>query len=143
MLFIQVTKNWKSPQIFMNSNTKNSYLVQVLTSLKKSEEFLFLRNRKVIHFKERRKFFTFLSLFCLFQTSKNKKVTGNIIHNASEVVLLCRWTVWVISLSTSTLTLTESKNKIRNNLTIFLKPCNKLTNIHINNMVAKKQNSKI
>ena len=59
----------------MNSDAKNSDLVQVLTSLKKSEEILFLRNKNVIHFKKKRKFFTFLSLFCLHQTSKNKKVT--------------------------------------------------------------------
>ena len=44
-------------------------------SLKKSEEFLFLRDKKVIDFKKRRKAFTFLSLFCLHQTSKKKKVT--------------------------------------------------------------------
>ena len=74
----------------MNSDAKNSDLVQALTSLKKSEEFLLLRNKKVIHFKKRRKIFTFLSLLCLHQTSKNKKVAGNIIHNSSEVVLLCR-----------------------------------------------------
>ena len=101
---IRVTENWKSSQIFMNSDAKNSDLVQVFTSLKKSEEFLFLRNKKVIHFKKRRKFFTFLSLFCLHQTIKNKKVTGNIIHNSNEVVLLCSWTVWVLSLSTLPLT---------------------------------------
>ena len=77
----------------MNSDAKNSDLVQVLTSVKQSEEFLFLRNKKVTHFKKRRKSFTFLSLFCLHQTSKNKKVTGNIIHKSSEVVLLCRRTV--------------------------------------------------
>ena len=62
-LFIWVIKNWKSSQLFMNSDAKNSDLVQVLTSLKKSEEFLFLRNKKVIHFKKRRKMFTFLSFF--------------------------------------------------------------------------------
>ena len=62
----------------MNSDAKNSDLVQVLTSLKKSEEFFFLRNKKVIHFKKRRKIFTFLSFFCLQQTIKNKRVTGNI-----------------------------------------------------------------
>ena len=53
-----------------------------LTSLKKIEEFLFLRNKKVIHIKKRRKSFTLLSLFCLHQNSKNRKVTGNIIHNS-------------------------------------------------------------
>ena len=58
-------------------------------SLKKSEEFSFLRDRKVIDLKKRRKTFTSLSLFCLHQTSKNKKVTGNIIHYSSEVVLFC------------------------------------------------------
>ena len=57
----------------MNSNAKNSDLVQVLTSLKKSEEFLYLRNTKVIQIKKRRKFFTFLSYFCSRQSSKNKK----------------------------------------------------------------------
>ena len=77
----------------MNSNAKNSDLVQVLMSLKKSEEFFYLRNTKVIHIKKRRKFFTFLSHFCLHQTSKNKKVTGKIIHNSSEVILLSRRTV--------------------------------------------------
>ena len=46
----------------MNSNAKNSDLVQVLTSLKKSEEFLYLRNTKVIHIKIRKFFFTFLLL---------------------------------------------------------------------------------
>ena len=74
----------------MNSNVKNSDLVQVLTSLKKSEEFLYLRNTKVIQIKKRRKNFTFLSHFCLHETSKNKKVTGKIIHNSSEVILLSR-----------------------------------------------------
>ena len=93
MLFIRVTENLKSSQIFMNSDAKNSDLVQVLTLLKKSEEFLFLRNKKVIHIKKIRTFFTFLSLFCLLQTSKNKNLNGNIIHNSSEVVLLCRPTV--------------------------------------------------
>ena len=80
-------------------------------SSKKSEEFLFLRNKKVIRFKKRRKFFSFLSLFCLHQTNKNKKVTGNIIHNSSKVVLLCRGSVCVIPFSTLTLTLTERENK--------------------------------
>ena len=135
MLFIWVTENWKSSQIFMNSDAKNSDVAQVLTLLKESEEFLFLRNKKVIHIKKRRKLFTFLSLFCLHQTSKNKKVTGNIIHNSSEVILLYRWAVWVISLST--LTLTEREDKIWNKFTIFLKTYNKLTNIHINNIMAK------
>ena len=53
-----------------------------LTSLKKIEEFLYLRNKKVIHIKKRRKGFTLLSLFCLHLNSKNRKVTGNIIHNS-------------------------------------------------------------
>ena len=77
----------------MNSNAKNSDLTQVLTSLKKSEEFLYLRNTKVIQIKKRRNIFTFLFHFCLQQTSKNKKVTGKIIHNSSEVALLSRRTV--------------------------------------------------
>ena len=77
----------------MNSNAKNSDLVQVLTSLKKSEEFLYLRNTNTIHIKKRRKIFTFVSHFCLHQTSKNKKVTGKIIHNSSEVMSLSRRTV--------------------------------------------------
>ena len=72
----------------MNSDVENPDLVQVLTSLKKSEEFLFLRNKKVIHIKKRRIIFTFLSLFFFRQTSKNKKITGNIIHDSSEVILL-------------------------------------------------------
>ena len=41
----------------MKSNAKNSDLVQLLTSLKKSEEFLYLRNTKVIHIKKRRNIF--------------------------------------------------------------------------------------
>ena len=93
MLFIGVTKNWKLSHISMKSNAKNSDLVQVLTSLKKSEEFLYLRNIKVIRIKKTRKTFTFLSHFCLQQTSKNKNVTGKIINNSSEVILLSRRTV--------------------------------------------------
>ena len=77
----------------MNSDIKNSDLVQVLTTLKKSEKFLYLRNTKVRRIKKRRKLFTFLPLFCLHQTSKNKKVTKKIINNSSEVILLCRQTV--------------------------------------------------
>ena len=65
----------------MNSDVENSGLVQVLTSLKKSEEFSCLRNKTVIRIKKTRKIFTFLSLFCLHQTNKSKKVTANIIHN--------------------------------------------------------------
>ena len=72
----------------MNSNAKNSNLVQVLTLFKKSEEFLYLRITKVINVRKRRKKITFLSLFCLHQTNKNKKVTGYIIHNSSELILL-------------------------------------------------------
>ena len=72
----------------MNSDAKNSDLIQVLTSLKKSEEFSYLRNKKVIHIKKKGKTFTLSSIFCLHQTSKNKKVTGDIIHNSSEVILL-------------------------------------------------------
>ena len=74
----------------MNSDAKNSDLVQVLTSLKKSKEFLYLRNKKVIHTKKRRKYSTFVSLFCLHQTSQKKKVIRNIIRNSIEVILLCR-----------------------------------------------------
>ena len=117
--------NRKLKIIFMNSDVKNSDLVQVFTSLKKSEEFLFLRTKKVIHFKKRRNFFNYLSIFCLHQTIKNEKVTGNIIHNSCELVLLCRRTVWVISLSTLPVTLTERENKIKNKLTIFLKMAKK------------------
>ena len=119
VLFIWVTKYWKSSQIFMNSDAKNSDLVQVLTLLKKSEEFLFLSNKEVVHIKKRRKCFTFLSLFCWHQTSKNKKITWNFIYNSSEVMLRCRQTVWVIFLST--LALTGRENKISNKLTKFLK----------------------
>ena len=119
----------------MNSDVENPDLVQVLTSLKKSEEFLFLRNKKVIHIKKRRIIFTFLSLFCFHQTSKNKKIIENIIHNSSEVIVLGRRTVLVISLPT--LTLTEREDKMKNKLTKFLKTCNKLTKIHINNIMAK------
>ena len=81
----------------MNSDAKSFDQVQTLTLLKKSEEFLFLRSKKVIHIKKRKIIFTFLSLFCLHQTSKSKSMTGNIIHNSSEVILLCRRTVSVIS----------------------------------------------
>ena len=61
------------------------------------------------------------------------------IHNSSKVVLPCKRTVWVISLSTLTLTLTERGNKIWKKLSIFLKTCNKLTKIDIKNIMAKKQ----
>ena len=76
----------------MNSDAKTSDLVQVLTLLKKSEEFLFLRNKKSHTHQEKKNKnnFTFSSLFCLHQTSKNKKITGNIIHNSREMILLCR-----------------------------------------------------
>ena len=84
-------------------------LVHVLTLLKKSKNFLFLSNKRVIHIKKRRIIVTFLSFFCLHQTSKNKKIIGNIIHNSSQVILLCRRTVRVISLSTLTL---EHEDKI-------------------------------
>ena len=57
----------------MNSDAKNSDLVPFLMLLTKSKEFLYSRNKKVIHIKKRRNIFTFLSLFCLHQTSKNKK----------------------------------------------------------------------
>ena len=136
MLFIRVTENWKSAQTFMNSVGKNSVLLQVLTSLKKSEEFLYLRNKKVIHIKKKGKIFTLSSLFCLHQTSKNKKVTGAIIHNSSEVILLLlEWNVWFISLWT--LTLTEREDKTWDKLTILLKTCHKLTKIQINNIMTK------
>ena len=72
----------------MNSDAKYFDLIQVLTSLKKSEEFSYLRNKKVIHIKKKGKIFTLSSIFCLHQTSKNKKGTGDIIHNSSEVILL-------------------------------------------------------
>ena len=74
----------------MNSDAKNSDVAQVLTLLKESEEFFAFKKKKGIHIKKRRKIFTFLSLFCLHQTSKNTKVTGNIIHNSSEAILLYR-----------------------------------------------------
>ena len=61
------------------------------------------------------------------------------IHNSSKVVLPCKRTVWVISLSTLTLTLTERGNKIWNKLSIFLKTCNKLTKIDIKNTMAKNK----
>ena len=47
----------------MNSNPKNFDLVQVLTSLKKSKEYLFLRNKKVKYFKKRRKNLLFYHFF--------------------------------------------------------------------------------
>ena len=65
----------------MNSDAKNSDLVQALTSLKKLEEFFCIRNKKVILIKKIRKNFSFLSFFCLHRTIKNEKVTENIIHN--------------------------------------------------------------
>ena len=68
----------------MNSDAKKPNLVQLLTLLKKSEEFLFLRDKRVIHIKKRRIIFSFLSLFCLHQTGKNKAIIGDIIHNSSE-----------------------------------------------------------
>ena len=74
--------------------------------------FVFKKQKSHTLQEKKKNFFTFLSLSCLHQTIKNKKVTGNIIHNSSEVVLLCRRTVWVISLSTLPLTLTERENKI-------------------------------
>ena len=85
---------------------KKSDLVQVATLLKKSVEFLFLRHKRVIHTKKRKIIFTFLSLFCLHQSRMNK-ITGNIIHNSSEVILLCNQIVWVISLPTLTLELED------------------------------------
>ena len=91
----------------MNSDTKNSHLVQVET-------------QKSYTSRKEEKIFTFVLFFCLHQISKNKKVTGNIIYHSSEVILLCRRTVWVISLST--LTLTEHEDKIKNKLIKFLKP---------------------
>ena len=71
---------------------------------------------------------------------KTKKITGNIIHNSYEVILLSRRTVWVISLSTLIL---ECEDKIKNKLTKFLQTCNKLTKIDVNNIMTKIQNSKI
>ena len=71
----------------MNSDPKISDLVEVLTLLKKSEELLFLRNKRVTHIKKGRIIVTYLSLFCLHKTSKNKKIIGNIIHSSSEVIL--------------------------------------------------------
>ena len=64
--------------------------------------FVFKKQKSQTLQEKKNIFLTFLSLFGLHQTSKNKKVTGNIINNSSEVVLLCRQTVWVISLSTLT-----------------------------------------
>ena len=93
----------------MNSDTKNAGLVQVLTS---SEEFFVFKKQTSQTLEEKMKHFYLFITFFLHQTSKNKKVTGNIIHDSSEVVLLCRWTVWVICLPALTLTLTERENKI-------------------------------
>ena len=65
----------------MNLHAKDVDLIEVFKSLKKSEVFLYLINKKVIHIKKKRKIFTLLSFFCLHQTSKNKKITINFIHN--------------------------------------------------------------
>ena len=46
----------------MNSDVENPDLVQVLTSLKKSEEFLFLRNKKVTHQKKKNNYL-FITFF--------------------------------------------------------------------------------
>ena len=54
----------------MNSDAKNSDLVEVLTSLKKFEEFLYLRNKKVLHIKEKRKIFY---LFITFSFTPNQQ----------------------------------------------------------------------
>ena len=97
--------------------------------------FVFKKRKSHTYKKKTRIIFTFLLPFCLDQTSKNKKVTENIIQNSSKVMLPCRRTVWVISLSTLEVTVCE--DKIQNKLTIFLKTCKKLTKIHINNMVTK------
>ena len=59
VLLIRATKTWESSLIFMNSDAKKSDLVQVLTSLKKSEEVLYVRNEKVIHIEKWRSIFTF------------------------------------------------------------------------------------
>ena len=53
----------------MNSDAKNNDLVLVLKSLQKSEEFLFLRNKRVTQFKKRRKK-TYLFITFLFTPSQ-------------------------------------------------------------------------
>ena len=45
----------------MTSDAKNPNLVQVCTSLKKSEEVLYLENTKAIHIKKRKIFFLFIT----------------------------------------------------------------------------------
>ena len=52
------------------------------------------------------------------------------------MILLSRRTVWVIS--QRTLTLTQCEDKMLNKLTIFQKTCNKLTKVHISNIMLKK-----
>ena len=42
-----------------------------------------------------------------------------------------------MSISLPALTLTEREDKMKNKLIKFLKTCNKLTKIHINNIMAK------
>ena len=96
--------------------------------------FVFKKQKSHTHQEKKNNFYLFITFF-FHQTSKNKKITGNIIHDSSEVILLWRRTVWVISLPT--LTLTEREDKMKNKLTKFLKTCNKLTKIHINNIMAK------
>lgn len=47
MLLIWVTETWKLSDIFLNSYVKNSDLVQAFTSLKRSDEFLYLRDKRI------------------------------------------------------------------------------------------------
>ena len=69
----------------MNPDTKNSNLVQIPMLLKKFEEFLYLRNKSHTHQEEK----SYLFIPFLFRsTSKNKKVTENVIHISRKVILL-------------------------------------------------------
>ena len=70
----------------MNSDARNSGLVQVLMSLKNLKSLLYLRHDKVIHIKKRRKILPFLSIFYLDQTSKNKIVTENNIISSIQYI---------------------------------------------------------
>ena len=57
----------------MNSNVKNSDPVQVLTSLKKSEELLYLRNTKANTSRKKEKFLPFYHIFVYTKLVRTKK----------------------------------------------------------------------
>ena len=112
-LFVQVTEkrnSWISAinhRSYSWTQTPKISDLFILVSLNKSEECLYLQKS---HTYQERNIFTFFLLFCLCKTSKNKNVTGNIIHNSDEMILLCGRTVGVTSFPT--LTLTECEDKV-------------------------------